>query len=152
MIEYDLYKRILSLVEGPASTLELKDEHWITVHGTDDAIDVDSGVSYCPECCEKEVARLKKEDPAHADNYYVDGGWGIEGDYIPYCETCGAMLSNSLLPTFCEEQLEYFDENEFDVTSPDDCYTMQQMLESWGDEKVGPDIRALAKKIIEAKQ
>ena len=97
-------------------------EYWI--HNADE------GLSYCYDCCEKEVARLLKENPA--GDYSVDGGWGTEGDSTPFCEICGKRLENTLTDYGGEEELDYFLENGFNPKSDDDCRSMAEVIDGRG--------------------
>ena len=82
-------------------------EYWI--HGADE------GLSYCLECCKKEVKRLSKENPK--EEYSVDGGWDTEGDYTPFCEGCGMLLENTLTDCGCRDEVEHFLLYGFDIKS-----------------------------------
>lgn len=116
------------LMEGlllqTAALCDEEAEHW--VHGGNEAL------SYCRECCEKEVERLRKEKPG--GDFLVDGGFGIEGDRTPFCETCNKRLSNSLTDYGAETEFEHFMENGADLKSPDDCLSLWNAFESqlWG--------------------
>lgn len=114
-------EKLYKLFVAGAAGIEIEEEHW--AHGGD------GGLSFCYDCCEKEVARIKKEDSENAENCYVDGGWGTEGDSIPYCETCGKMLANSLTGYGCEEEVDHFLEYGFDLKSESDCYSMELVID-----------------------
>lgn len=107
-----------------AVKVEVLPEHW--VHGSDE------GLSWCYECAKKEVEKLRKESPN--EEFLVDGGWGIEGDSTPFCEGCGAMLSNSYTQYACETEVDHFLENGFSLESGSDCYSMSRVVSSsgWG--------------------
>jgi hypothetical protein len=105
-----------------ASHVPSEPEHWI--HGADE------GLSYCFECCEKEVERLSKENPK--EEYYVDGGWDTEGDCTPYCEGCGKLLENALLDSGCRDEVEHFLLYDFDIKSDSDRRAMSEVISSRG--------------------
>ena len=88
--------------------------------------DADEGLSYCYDCCSKEVERMLKENPK--GEYCVDGGWGVEGDSTPFCEICGKLLENSLTGCGCRTEVEHFLENGFDPLSDDDCRAMSEVI------------------------
>ena len=73
--------------------------HWI--YGADE------GLSYCRECCEKEVAKLKAENPD--GDYSVDGGWGWESDSPEFCERCQCALEYSPTNECLSYELEYYE-------------------------------------------
>jgi len=88
--------------------------------------DADEGLSYCHDCCEKEVKRLLKKNPD--GEYCVDGGWGTDGDSTPFCETCGKLLENTLTDYGCEAELDHFTMYGFDIESNDDRRAMSQVI------------------------
>lgn len=106
-----------------AST-DTESEYWI--HGSDE------GQSYCRECAHKKVKELKEKQPGADIN--VDGGYGTEGDSTPFCSVCQKRLENTLTQYGCESELEHFQGNGFKIDSEDDCYSMQQVIDSsgWG--------------------
>ncbi len=115
-------KKLETLFNAGASKIPSEPEHWIN--------GADAGLSYCFDCCEKEVERLLKENPD--GDYSVDGGWDIEGYYTPYCETCGKLLENTLTDCGCEEEVEYFLMNGFDPKSNYDCRAMSEVISARG--------------------
>jgi hypothetical protein len=137
---------ISELVGVNASIFEqqCEPEHW--VHGWEE------GFSYCPECVEKKIEELLKEKPD--EEYECDGGWGIEGDGMPSCETCGKTLLNSFTTYACESQLDHFEEYGFDLDEPSDCYSMERILGSVGflDGDLTPRIKSVILKAIEMKE
>ena len=110
-------------------------EHWIS--------GANQGLSYCPKCCKKEVARLRKCDPD--TEYEVDGGWGTEGDGSVTCTTCHVLLENSYTHYGCESELDYFETDGFDINNPSDCYSLEHILgsEVWGEGELAPRIKRL---------
>jgi hypothetical protein len=114
--------RLDALFNAGAARVEALDEHW--VHGADE------GLSYCYECCKKEVAALMEKEPD--GEYLVDGGWGSEGDSTPFCETCGAMLHNTLTMYGCATELAHFTDDGFNPESDMDCYFMERVISSAG--------------------
>jgi hypothetical protein len=103
-----------------AAKFKTKREHWI--RGSDE------GLSYCPDCVEKKVEELLAEDPE--GEYQVDGGWCVEGDSMPSCETCGAPLENSFTNEACDSELDHFELYGFDRKNPADCYSLSNILAS----------------------
>ncbi len=121
-------EKIEKLFDEGANRVSSEPEHWI--HNADE------GLSYCYECCEKEVKRLLKENPD--GEYCVDGGWGTEGDSTPFCEICGKLLENSLTDYGCESELEHFLAYGFDLCD-DNCRAMSEVIvgrgwEPWKDQ------------------
>ena len=115
-------EKLEALFDAGAAKVASTEEHWI--HNGDE------GLSYCRECCEKEVAKLLKADPS--GEYCVDGGWGIEGDTTPYCETCGKLLDNTLTEYGCEAEVDHFLRNGFDPASPGQCRSMSEVIMARG--------------------
>jgi hypothetical protein len=111
---------MLDLLLPAASKCKTEPEHW--VHGHYEA------ESFCLECCEKKVEALLMKKPG-AD-YCVDGGWGIEGDSIPFCETCNALLENSLTDYGSLEELGYFHRDGCSLKSPLGCYSLSKAIEA----------------------
>jgi len=105
-----------------ASKIPSEPEHWIN--------GADGGLSYCLDCCKKEVERLLKKEPD--GEYTVDGGWGTEGDSTPFCEVCGKLLENTLTDYGCEAEVEHFLSNGFDPESDDDCRAMSEVISARG--------------------
>jgi hypothetical protein len=120
----------------PGNRFNVVPEHWI--HGDDESR------SFCEPCCRKEIARLKKLDPKR--ELILDGGWDTEGDSQAFCETCGRALSNTFTDYCAEAELSHFEENGFDVSSPDDCYSAQRIIGSqlWDDGELSARIHKLA--------
>jgi hypothetical protein len=103
-----------------ANRVPSEPEYWI--HGADE------GLSYCLECCEKEVKRLSKESPK--GEYCVDGGWDTEGDSTPFCEACGKLLENTLTDCGCGGEVEHFLLYGFDVKSNNDRRAMSEVIDA----------------------
>ncbi|MBS1807530.1 MAG: hypothetical protein JST84_05000 [Acidobacteria bacterium] len=85
----------------------------------------DESISYCYQCAEKEVKRLKKENPN--GEYFIGGGYSFEEDSQSFCETCGCLLQCSFTNYACEEEMRHFGEYSFDFTSPSDCDSFREM-------------------------
>ena len=126
MIKAEDREKLEALFEAGAAKVESESEYWI--HNGDE------GLSYCRECCEKEVKRLLKENPQ--GEYCVDGGCGTEGDSTPYCKTCGKLLENTLTEYGCEAEVDHFIENGFDSGSSDDCRAMSEVIRARGWEPI----------------
>ena len=118
----DECNRIESLIAPLAGQYETKPEHWLHGH--------DEGLSYCPACALAEIARLQSDHPDR--EYDLDGGWGIEGDGLEYCEICEHPLNNHLTRYGAECELEAFEEEGFDLTSQYQCYALSRILDSHG--------------------
>lgn len=93
-------------------------EHWIG--GSDE------GLSYCRPCGEKEIKKLEAKNPG--EEYTLDGGYRTEGDGQAFCETCQCYLDNSFTDYACGSELDHFDQYGFDVNSPSDCHSFQNIL------------------------
>jgi hypothetical protein len=115
-------ERLEVLFNAGAARVEEAPEHWI--HGDDE------GTSYCPECAAKKLAELLVAEP-DAD-YCVDGGWGVEGDTTPFCETCGKRLSNSFTNYACEEEVDHYLANGFDAKDNEHCMDLSKVIASRG--------------------
>ena len=63
-------------------------------------------------------------------DYEVDGGFGVEGDSTPNCETCGKTLENSFTNSACEEELQHF--MEYGVDDDYDYLSLSKMIDSRG--------------------
>lgn len=114
--------RLQSLIAPCAERFDVVPEHWI--HGWDE------GLSFCFECAKKKVVELLKEEPD--GDYLVDGGWGVEGDSQPFCETCGRALDNSYTEYAVEVELDHFEEHGVDLKSPDDCHAILECTYALG--------------------
>ena len=104
----------------------------------------DQGLSYCRACAEKEIKALRKKNPK--EDYLLDGGWGdSESDSQRFCERCRVALECLYTRYACEEELEHFAKNGFDSSAPDDCYSLERMLMSWGldEPKLAPGLLRL---------
>jgi len=120
----DEKERVEEIANRGAANVETKPEHWI--HGWDEAL------SFCRDCAEAKIKELIQSEPDA--EYCLDGGWGIDGDGLEFCETCGDRLWNSLTAYGCESEVEHFIENGFDPQSDDDCYSLERVISSngWG--------------------
>ena len=103
-----------------ASEVEEVPEYW--AHGDDGSL------SYCYDCCKKKVKLLRKADPKNKDEYFVDGGWDWENDSIPFCESCGALLSCSLTDYGSEEEVDCLLEHGFNLDEKMDYYSMDMVI------------------------
>ncbi|MBL0732233.1 MAG: hypothetical protein JJW03_05200 [Desulfosarcina sp.] len=113
-------KQLYAFFETGCKDISIKSEYWI--NGSD------QGISYCLSCAEKEVEKLKKEEPD--EEFFIDGGSNnVEGDFIPFCE-CGQLLENSLLDSGCNDEVDYFLQDGFDIESGNDCYSMMCVIDS----------------------
>jgi hypothetical protein len=64
---------------------ELDDIYWVSRGNIDGG---PAGSSYCSQC----VIKAAKEQSGT-----VDGGWNIESDILPQCETCGDPLAGDII-------------------------------------------------------
>lgn len=73
---------------------------------------------YCYDCCVKEIA---KQYPGEDIDEYIDGGFEVDSDSEPFCETCGHALK--FLPTNYAREgiIEHFESTTPDLTDPNDC-------------------------------
>lgn len=83
-----------------------------------------AGENFCRPCAEKLVDAKYAADPARFAELYgdehedaedryrdaIDGGWRIEHDSIPFCETCGAHLDGALTNYGVGEEIAHFAE------------------------------------------
>jgi hypothetical protein len=111
-----------ALFNAGAARMPAADEHWI--HGYDESL------SYCYKCANKELATLLEKEP-NAD-YSVDGGWRMESDSTPFCESCAKLLDACLTSYGCEAELDHFTTYGFDPKSDDDCRAMSEVINSMG--------------------
>ena len=127
------------LIRPAARKYKTKKEFWIS--GTDESL------SYCATCGNKKVSKLKKLHPEN--DYSLDGGYGVDGDNQPFCETCGVALENSFTDYACEYELDHFESFGFDVTSPGDCYSLCNIFDSQGwNSKLSSRIKKLSWQIL----
>lgn len=79
----------------------------------------DAGLDYCRGCAEKVVDEKYAADPKRFEYLYgecedaeerhraaIDGGFDIDHDSPPYCETCGVKLSGNLTDYGADQELE----------------------------------------------
>jgi hypothetical protein len=119
----DTEREILTkLFNAGAARVKEDDEYWI--HGDDETI------SYCYKCAKKECTKLLKDNPK--GSYIVSGGWGNEGDSTPFCETCGKRLSNSFTNFACEQEVEHYTKNGFDIKCKEHCCDMAKVIDARG--------------------
>lgn len=91
----------------------------------------DAGLDYCRECAEKLVDEKYAADPERFEYLYgecedaeeryraaIDGGFDIDHDSPPYCETCGTKLSGCLTDYGADQEFEALIEQR--VLTPDD--------------------------------
>lgn len=101
--------------------IETFPEYW--VHGWDESL------SFCLECCEKQVAELLQGEPGA--EYCIYGGWGGECDSTPFCDSCQKMLQGYLTKYGAEEELSHFEQYGFHYGN-DDRRAMWEVVESIG--------------------
>lgn len=118
--------KLTRLFNNGQRVTETKNEYWI--HGDDD--DCDEGESYCRECCELKIANLKRLNPEN--EYCVCGGYGIQGDGVPWCENCGCRLWNSFTEYACESEVENFLMYGFDPFCHESCAVMERVVDGRG--------------------
>ena len=114
--------RLEALWDAGMERVHVEPEYWIA--GSDE------GLSYCRNCCEREVTRLRQE--ALTQEYCIRGGWDTEGDYTPTCEICGQILSNTFTDYACESEIEHFLEYGFDPDDGFDCLSMSKVIDARG--------------------
>lgn len=86
--------------------------------------DDDDG-EYCREC----FGKLFPTDDW--GDGWGGGAYNSEQDCCVHCETCGKLLSYVLTDYGAEEELNHFEDNEWDWDAPDDCYHIARMLGCW---------------------
>ena len=136
----DVCSRVQMLIAPIAAQYETRPEHWIH--------DWDEGLSFCFDCATKKVAELLAEEPE--GDYIVDGGWGSEGDSLAFCETCSVALDNSFTDYAAEQEMDHFEEHDFDVTCPEDCHSLSNVIGAigCGNDDLNKRIEALCQKIL----
>lgn len=75
---------------------------------------------YCRPCFDKLFSSDERE-----------GGYCAERDGCTHCETCGKILAYTLTDYGAEEELDYYEDAEWDWNDPDDCYHVAAMLGAW---------------------
>lgn len=109
---------MLDMISRRAKKYKTKPEYWIGGW--------DEGSSYCRECGEKKVTELLQQKPN--EDYFLAGGYRIEGDSQAFCETCECALNNAYTNYCCETELNHFEEYGFNPNSPDDCHSLYEIL------------------------
>lgn len=105
--------------------------HWI--HGADE------GFSWCAECAEKEIKKLRRKNPSK--EYILDGGWSIEEDSQQFCEGCRRELDCSYTDYAIESELDHF--NECGVVGAADEHSLYTILScGFKKEETGRVLRA----------
>lgn len=118
--------RLEEVFNHGASQIYEAREYWIT----SDSDHIDAAESWCYECAEKEIARLKAAHPG--DEFILDGGWGSESDGQAFCESCGKILENSFTDYACEEEIAHFLKYGFDPMCSMDCFYMDKVIGARG--------------------
>jgi len=124
--------------------LDVSKSYWLE----SSEIDIDSNEEFCYSCAEKKVEELKKKYPDK--DIYIRGGWSSnELDSCCHCLICGHILKYSLTPYGVKQELDHFEKHKFDITSAEECYHLDRVLESyaWYNDKIKERIESLAKKI-----
>ncbi len=107
-------------------THEVEDMHWISTPNGDE------GSEWCYECGSTKVEELRKADPDHADDYFLDGGWAIEDDSTCWCEGCGVRL-NSIMTDYCaKEELSYYTDNGIQHYCTEVAYDISELVDHFG--------------------
>lgn len=93
----------------------------------------DAGVDYCRDDAEKELDRLKAEDPDDEEEYNVGGGYGSDSDSPSCCETCEKQLIVFLTKYAVEAELEHYaiyatNDNPIDMTNSGQAYDLRELL------------------------
>jgi hypothetical protein len=130
---------------GKAQSDELP-EYWISGE------DYNEGESYCYSCAEKKIKELKKKK--RRGEWIISGGYRIDSDSTPFCETCGCLLDACLTDEGAEEEIDHFTTYGFDQMSADDCRAMWEVINvlSWepyeGEENTYNDLHLLGHRIL----
>ena len=106
------------------SVRRIKDTALYWINGCDD------GNSWCLKCGNKEVERLKKEEPS--EDHFLDGGWFGEEDSQQFCNGCGRTLICAFTDYCIGTECDHFEDVGFDPRCPGSAYSLQSMLDSGG--------------------
>ena len=123
--------KLEGIFERGSSVYEVWPEHWVS--GEDSkGVNYPQEISFCYECAEGEIEKLRKKDPG--GSWVVDGGWGSESDDFPFCSVQGCWKPLRIEPTAhcCEESVRHFLMYGFDHSSAEDCYQMREVLSDYG--------------------
>lgn len=93
--------------EHAARAEEPLDAYWIHGAGQIAGVSCDEATNFCHDCCVAKVEEIVAVHPKEAARVglCVDGGWSMEHDSTPFCETCGAKLDGSLTDYGTDEEL-----------------------------------------------
>mgnify|MGYP006170815271 CR=1 FL=1 len=140
-----------------ASTVLVKDAHWICTPDGEYTHSVSGGSNWCRDCARAIVRHLRKKDRnrERRSDYILDGGWPTEHETPPFCAHCGARLDAILLSYGALEELDHFRENPPTPWNAGEAYEISEMLSAF--EVTGPDDSdfvaeavAIATKLVEA--
>jgi hypothetical protein len=84
--------------------------------------EIDSSLSYCRKCAEKEAARLNKKYP---NTVFVDGGWSQDEDRVINCEICYKPLDFSATEECLKSEYEHWVKH--GIEKPDG-YVLEQII------------------------
>lgn len=124
----------------------------------------DASMDYCRECAEKLVDEKYTADPKRFEELYgecedaeeryraaIDGGFDIDHDSPPYCETCSAKLSGSLTDYGADQELEALIEQRVLTLGDVECWAaLDQALMNVEDDD--PRWRKIAKVVDAARK
>ena len=130
MLTTEECQRLTEYISAAAKGCDVPEAYWI-----DD--DADSNL-YCHKCAQtaliKSLARyrrLPKSKKSEKDGPpRLSGGYSIEEDSQPFCDTCGDRLWASYTEECCDNELEHFLVHGFDTECLDDCQSMERVMSS----------------------
>lgn len=94
--------------------------HWLTDGDSNEA-----GDDYCRPCAETRLKQRKEEK----EQPFVDGGWDMDHDHVPFCASCGRRLSGALTKCGAETEIEAIRGGGFTGT-PEECADALLALEA----------------------
>lgn len=130
------YYTAWSILEPIANKIKEKEHHWFYENDLDED-------AWCYKCGKKRLKQLQKLHPKE-EITFIGFHNSIEEDHQCFCKKCGAYLDNCYTTYACKNELEYFDQNGFDGTDPDHCYSLLKILHSCGwdcNKKLAPKIQ-----------
>lgn len=121
----------------------------------------DAGQDFCLDCAKALVDEKYAADPKRFEDLYgecedaeeryraaIDGGFSIEHDSLPWCETCGAKLSGSLTGYGADQMIEAYTEDlTLSFDAPEDWDALSRAIVNLSDDD--PRWRKIAK-VVEA--
>jgi hypothetical protein len=150
-------------LQNTSSSIQPKPVHWIG-----DYPDGDNALSYCHDCCYKNINLLlngfqpiqdgeseptplsnKEKDLVNLYPPFIDGGFSNENDFPPICQSCYTII-NSIMTDFCIEEelthyLSYF--KDININDPKEAYLLLNTIESASTKEHKEMVNSLIKNI-----